>query len=220
TVNIVYPDVYSSRVYNTTYYSLEGSRFTLEIIKTAATTGSGTLAAGKYTSYDWESGSNPILETYLSASAITVVSPSCSVLSGKNMNVDVGSIRRTDLKGVGTTAGGKDFNIDLQCSGGLSETGYANISTSFSGTLATSTTATMGALLNEKAGSGMAKGIGIQVLKDGSPLQFNKKYTVVRLNNQETRYITIPLHARFYQYGPTTSTGEVESHMIFNLTYD
>ncbi|HHJ4551615.1 TPA: hypothetical protein ACYFFO_000952, partial [Klebsiella pneumoniae] len=21
-------------------------------------------------------------------------------------------------------------------------------------------------------------------------------------------------------YGPTTSTGEVESHMIFNLTYD
>ncbi|WP_341873207.1 fimbrial protein, partial [Enterobacter hormaechei] len=94
------------------------------------------------------------------------------------------------------------------------------LSTSFSGTLATSTTATMGALLNEKAGSGMAKGIGIQVLKDGSPLQFNKKYTVVRLNNQETRYITIPLHARFYQYGPTTSTGEVESHMIFNLTYD
>ena len=220
TVNIVYPDVFSSRVYYTTDYSLEGSRFTLEIIKTAATTGSGTLAAGKYTSYDWESGSNPILETYLSANAITVVSPSCSVLSGKNMNVDVGSIRRTDLKGVGTTAGGKDFNIDLQCSGGLSETGYANISTSFSGTLATSTTATMGALLNEKAGSGMAKGIGIQVLKDGSPLQFNKKYTVGRLNNQETRYITIPLHARFYQYGPTTSTGEVESHMIFNLTYD
>ncbi|HHD9950959.1 TPA: MFS transporter [Klebsiella pneumoniae] len=195
TVNIVYPDVFSSRVYNTTNYSLEGSRFTLEIIKTAATTGSGTLAAGKYTSYDWESGGNPILETYLSANAITVVSPSCSVLSGKNMNVDVGSIRRTDLKGVGTTAGGKDFNIDLQCSGGLSETGYANISTSFSGTLATSTTATMGALLNEKAGSGMAKGIGIQVLKDGSPLQFNKKYTVGRLNNQETRYITIPLHA-------------------------
>ena len=220
TVNIVYPDVFSSQVYNTTNYSLEGSRFTLEIIKTAATTGSGTLAAGKYTSYDWESGDNPILETYLSANAITVVSPSCSVLSGKNMNVDVGSIRRTDLKGVGTTAGGKDFNIDLQCSGGLSETGYANISTSFSGTLATSTTATMGALLNEKAGSGMAKGIGIQVLKDGSPLQFNKKYTVGRLNNQETRYITIPLHARFYQYGPTTSTGEVESHMIFNLTYD
>ncbi len=79
TVNIVYPDVYSSRVYYTTDYSLEAG-FTLEIIKTAATTGQH-LAAGKYTSYDLESGSNPILETYLSANAITVVSPSCSVLS-------------------------------------------------------------------------------------------------------------------------------------------
>jgi hypothetical protein len=41
TVNIVYPDVFRPG-YNTTNYSLEGSRFTLEIIKTAATTGSGT----------------------------------------------------------------------------------------------------------------------------------------------------------------------------------
>jgi hypothetical protein len=30
----------------------------------------------------------------------------------------------------------------------------------------------------------------------------------------------VAFHARFYQYLPTTSTGEVESHMIFNLTYD
>ncbi|SQB29328.1 Uncharacterised protein [Citrobacter koseri] len=59
TVNIVYPDVYSSYVNRQTNYSLEGSRFTLEVIKTANVTGSGTLAAGKYTSYDWENGSNP-----------------------------------------------------------------------------------------------------------------------------------------------------------------
>jgi type 1 fimbria pilin len=89
-----------------------------------------------------------------------------------------------------------------------------------SGTLATSTTVSTGALLNEKTGSGMAKGIGIQVLKDSIPLEFNKKYSIGTLNNQENRYITLPLHARFYQYESTTSTGEVESHMIFNLTYD
>ncbi len=136
------------------------------------------------------------------------------------MNVDVGTIKRSDLNGVGTTAGGKDFNIELQCSGGLSESGYANIQTSFSGTLASGTTVSRGALLNEKAGSSLAKGIGIQVLKDGVPLEFNKKYSAGTLRTQETRYITLPLHARFYQYAPTTSTGEVESHMIFNLTYD
>lgn len=90
------------------------------------------------------------------------------------MNVDVGTIKRSDLNGVGTTAGGKDFNIELQCSGGLSESGYANIQTSFSGTLATGTALTRGALLNEKAGTSLAKGIGIQVLREGTPLEFNK----------------------------------------------
>ncbi len=220
TVNIIYPGSFTSNGGTGTNYSLEGSRFTLELIKTAAVTGSGTLATGIYTSYDWERGNNPILQTYLSANAITIVSPSCTVLSGKNMNVDVGSIKRSDLKGVGTTAGGRDFNIELQCSGGVSESGYANIETSFSGTLATGTTVKQGALLNEKAGSSAAKGVGIQVLKDGVPLEFNKKYSVGTLRSQETRYFTQPYHAQFYQYLPTTSTGEVESHMIFNLTYD
>jgi hypothetical protein len=42
----------------------------------------------------------------------------------------------------------------------------------------------------------MAKGIGIQVLKGGVPLEFNKKYSVGPYN-QETRYITLPFHARF-----------------------
>lgn len=221
TVNIVYPGSYSPNAgRRPVNYSLEGSRFTLEIIKTEALTGSGTLTSGKYTSYDWEYGRNPILETYLSANAITVVSPSCAILSGKNQNVDVGIIKRSELNGVGSTAGGTDFNIQLQCSGGLNESGYANIQTSFSGSLATGTSTRMGALLNEKAGSSVAKGVGIQVLKDSAPLEFNKKYNIGRLSNQEMRYITIPLRARFYQYAADISAGEVESHMIFNLTYD
>ncbi|HIH4877885.1 TPA: fimbrial protein [Citrobacter braakii] len=220
TVNIIYPDVYSTNANRSTEYSLEGSRFTLEVIKTASVTGSGTLAAGRYTSYDWENGADPILETFLSANAITVVSPSCTVLSGKNMNVDIGTIKRSDLNGVDTTAGGKDFIIQLQCSGGVSESGFANIHTTFSGNLATGTTAAQGVLINEKSGNTAAKGIGVQVLKDGTPLEFSKKYNIGTLQTQETRYITLPYRARFYQYASTTSTGEVESHMIFNLTYD
>lgn len=219
-INIIYPDVYSSYASAITNYSLQGSRFTLEVIKTASVTGSGSLNEGRYTTYDLVSGNNPILETYLSANAVTVVSPSCTILSGKNMNVEVGTIKRSDLNGVDTTAGGKDFDIKLQCNGGLSESGYANIHTSFSGTLAPGTTNSKGVLLNEKSGSSQAKGIGIQVLMDRMPLEFRKKYLIGTLHTQDTRYITLPLHARFYQYAPTTSTGEVESHMIFNLTYD
>lgn len=220
TVNIVYPGSYSSTVNRTTSYSLEGSRFTLEVIKTATTTGSGTLASGKYTSYDWQNGSNPILETWLSANAITIVSPSCTVLSGKNMDVDIGAIKRSDLQGVGTWAGGKDFTIQLQCSGGISTSAYANIDTTFSGTPATGTSLNQGVLINEKTDSSAAKGIGVQVLREGTPLVFNKKYNIGALQSSETRYYSLPFTARFYQYLATTTTGAVESHMIFNLTYD
>ncbi len=83
TVNIVYPDVFSSRVYNTTNYSSKGRALRCRLSKPRQPPAAAPSAAGKYTSYDWESGGNPILETYLSANAITVVSPSCSVLSGK-----------------------------------------------------------------------------------------------------------------------------------------
>ncbi|MDI9800331.1 fimbrial protein [Citrobacter koseri] len=213
-VSMTYPDSYTTRGSS---FRLAGSTFTLDIIKTSEITGSGTLASGPYTEYG---PGFVILKASLNADAITIVSPSCTVLSGKNMNVDIGTIKRSDLNGVGTTAGGKDFNIQLQCSGGVSESGFANIHTTFSGNLATSTTAAQGVLINEKSGNAAAKGIGVQVLKDGTPLEFSKKYNIGTLQTQETRYITLPYRARFYQYASTTSTGEVESHMIFNLTYD
>ncbi|MBJ3816718.1 type 1 fimbrial protein [Shimwellia pseudoproteus] len=220
TVNIVYPGEYNTNAGRGTNYSLEGSRFTLEVIKTAQITGSGTLAQGLYTSYDWDSGNNPILETFLSANAITIVSPSCTVLSGKNMNVDIGAIKRTDLKGVGTWAGGTPFNIQLECSGGVSVSGYANINTTFSGNLATGTQPNQGVLINEKTGSAAAKGVGVQVLKDGTPLEFDKKYLIGQLASSQTSTYTLPYTARFYQYLADISSGEVQSHMVFNLTYD
>jgi hypothetical protein len=60
--------------------------------------------------------------------------------------------------------------------------------------------------------------IGIQVLKDGVPLSL-MKYTVGRLASQETLHHHTAARA-FLSVWPDTSTGEVESHMIFNLTYD
>lgn len=45
-----------------TSYYLAGSTFTLQVIKTAAVTGSGSVASGKYTSYDYVYGSNPLLK--------------------------------------------------------------------------------------------------------------------------------------------------------------
>lgn len=203
------------------YYQLAGSTFTLEVIKTAEVTGSGSLASGKYTSYDYVYGSNPILETYMSANALTIVSPSCTVSGGNNLNVDIGTIKTSDLKGIGTYAGGRTFPIQLQCSGGISVSGYANVNMIFDGNLATGTTTSQGVLINERSDSSAAQGIGVQVLDSSmNPLQFKKTYSIGRLANSQTQYIDLSYTARFYQYLAKITAGDVESHMVFNLNYD
>lgn len=220
-IQFTYPEVKSFNAEWGRNYYLAGSTFTLEVIKTAAITGSGGVASGKYTSYDWVYGSNPILETYLSANALTIVPPSCTVSGGNNLNVDVGAIKVSDLNGVGTYAGGRKFPIQLQCSGGVSVAGYANVNMTFDGNLATGTSLSQGVLKNEKSGNIAAQGVGVQVLDSNiNPLQFKKTYNVGRLANNQTQYIDLSYTARFYQYLAKITSGEVEAHMVFNLTYD
>jgi hypothetical protein len=101
TVNITYPDVFSSTITRTTNYSLEGSALRWRSLKPPRSP--AAVPGGEIYLLRLGAGQHPILETYLSANAITVVSPSCTVLSGKNMNVDVGTIKRSDLNGVGTS---------------------------------------------------------------------------------------------------------------------
>jgi type 1 fimbria pilin len=119
-----------------------------------------------------------ILETSLSANAITVVSPSCTILSGKNMNVDVGTIKRSDLKGVGTTAGGKDLILSCSAAAGKCQ-GYANISTSFPERWPPAHSESRRAA-ERKDRLLLAKGVGIQVLKDGVRWNSTKNTASVR----------------------------------------
>ncbi|MBO1930036.1 type 1 fimbrial protein [Providencia rettgeri] len=70
--------------------------------------------------------------TKLDAEAITIVSPSCQI-EGEAKNVYLDPIKRSQLNGIGTTAGEKDFDIRLICSGGVSISGFANVNMTFSG---------------------------------------------------------------------------------------
>lgn len=219
-VSMVYPANYKSTISTTTEYSLAGSSFTLEVIKTDQVTGAGILESGDYTIYDIEGGTDPILVTRLTGNSVTIISPSCNVTSGTNMNIGLGSVGTDDFNGVGSVAGGTNFNINLQCSGGVTAEGYANIKMTFSGQIPGTLTNSNGVLKNEKESDSRAKGIGIQISKDSNPIEFNKKYLLATLRSEETRSITVPLVAKYYQYEKDITAGQVESHMVFNLNYD
>lgn len=217
---MTYPDFLPLNAGFGTNYTLNNSVFTLSIIKTAEVTGSGVLASGDYTTYGYKSNHNPYLVSYLDANAITIVSPSCRVDGERNQQVYLDPIKRTQLTGVGATAGEKDFDIKLICSGGVSQSGFANIKMTFSGN--EYKTLDKGVLENTST-TNIAQGIGIQVLDKNNgkkPLEFERKYNVGRLVNKGDYIFNMKYSARYYQYESKTSAGEVNSKMIFNITYD
>ncbi|VXC82880.1 Fimbria adhesin protein [Enterobacterales bacterium 8AC] len=220
-VIITYPDTLMLNLPDEYHPRLGDSIFEIEVIKTAAATGSGRVTSGPYTTYDYRGGNNPLLTTSLSADAITIVSPSCLVKGGNNQSVDIGVIRENQLNGKGTYAGGSSFALELQCSGGVSLYGGVDIKMTFDGTLATGTAVADGVLINETTGSQSAQGVGVQVLnEDQTPLEMGKPQLIGTLNDNEIHHITLKYFARFYQYLDSISTGEVRSHLIFNIDYE
>lgn len=220
-VSMVYPSQYViNGGWSGTNYYLAGSTFTLKLIKTAEVTGSGTIARGEYTEYGYQGRSDPILTTSLNANAITIVSPSCIIESGKQQNVYLNTIKRSDLTARDHTTGAKDFDIVLRCSGGTTVSGQADIKMDFSANRSVS--AVEGVLKNDATGSSAAQGVGIQVIerKSYAPINFGKPFYVGKLANSQEKIFTIELIARYFQFADSISSGEVRSHMVFNVTYD
>ncbi|MFY3768704.1 Fimbria adhesin protein [Providencia manganoxydans] len=223
-VSMTYPDKFevkgNSRDQINVY--LAGSTFSLEIIKTAENTGSGRITQGEYTRYGYNPKTvEPAIITYLSADAITIVSPSCKITTGKNQDVILPPVNRTEFRGVGTTAGEKQFPINLLCNGGISiSPDSIAVNMTFGGTKAPNTPINKG-VLDNAAKNSMAQGIGVQVLTDkNKELEWGKIYKVGELTSAQDKEIRMNYIARYYQFGSKISAGEVEAKMLFNITYD
>lgn len=105
--------------------TLKNATFTLEVVKTALLSGSGKIAAGQYTAFGNTPAGNPMLTTWMRENSLVIVSPSCQVSNTTNFNVDMGTVSFSAFKGPGSTAGGRDFSIKLQCPGGGGRLGNA-----------------------------------------------------------------------------------------------
>lgn len=104
--------------------NLNGGYFKIDIVKTAAQTGSGQLVPGKYTTYYMDgSGRNlPMLESIVDANSLTIVTSTCNVDSGsKNKVVNLDTVTAASFGGVGSTQGEKAFDININCVGGIGE---------------------------------------------------------------------------------------------------
>ncbi|MBS78922.1 fimbrial protein [Variovorax sp.] len=188
--------------------------FRVEVYKTAATTGSGPLASGTYTQYYSLDDGKSVLTTFLSANAITIITPTCSVdVGSRNISVQFGKVPQSDFKGRGTTAAERNFNIKLNCKAG---TGITN--TVYLRMDATKDPAGDDGVLRITQGStGIATGVGIQVI-DGqkAPVKYGEGALVGPSKDGD---YTLPYTARYFQTGNAVTPGRADGTATFTLEY-
>jgi len=192
---------------------LSPSYFTVELIKTAAKTGNGPLAAGTYTTYVGNGDNKSAITSILSGNGITIITPSCTVDAGsQNVVVNFGSVSRGSFKGVGSTAGDRPFNIKLNCQRG--ENAQNTILLNMQATADPSKSAGVTQLTQ---GAGVATGVGIQILdKNSQPVVFG---TAARVGpSADTTYV-VPFTARYYQTTGNITTGLANGAATFTIEY-
>jgi len=192
---------------------LSPSFFTVELIKIAAKTGNGPLAAGTYTTYVGNGDNKSAITSILSGNGITVITPSCTVDAGsQNVVVNFGSVSRGSFKGVGSTAGDRPFNIKLNCQRGENAQNTILLNMQATADLSKSPGVTQ---LTQ--GAGVATGVGIQILdKNSQPVVFGTAAAVGP--SADIQYV-VPFTARYYQTAPNITTGPANGTATFTIEY-
>lgn len=193
-----------------------GAKFKVELFKVATVTGNGPLSQGTYTRYYSPADNKSVLTSILSGVGITIITPSCSVdVGSRNIAVDFGKVALNSFKGIGTTAGDRNFNIKLNCQAGQNaqNTIYLRMDAQRD-----PSTSQPGVLWITQGGTGIvAGGVGIQVLdKNANAVTFGTDALVGP--SMDGSYV-LPYTARYYQTENTVSAGRADGTATFTLGY-
>lgn len=222
TFQVYYPH---SIPFGNTSVTLNGGRFRIQLIKTAAQTGSGVIAPnGRFTTYyfDGDGPGRPVLTSTFKGSGTTVVSPTCEVQAGsRNIAVDFGSVANTTFTGVGSKAVDRDFEIRLNCQGSNVAAYQSKIGIRLD---ADQDSSNMPGVLKLSAASNSATRIGIQMVqRDGSTereVRFGQTINV-GTTAPGTSVMALPLRARYVQtQAGTVGAGVANGQATFTIQYE
>lgn len=206
---------------NTNYY-LGAGEFIIEIVKTAASTGTGNLAQGLYSTYYLDTvPGTPLLTSSVIGDTITITSSSCEIQGSVDKIVQLPTVNKSGFTGVGSTQGTQPFDLNISCNGGKNIQTPDRISLSFDYDLATGTT---NVLKNLAPDNVKAAGVGTQLISkyQGASQAIVKQGTVQlgQLTSDQQVTYNLPLEARYYQTNATVTAGEVKSMATVTIQYD
>lgn len=192
---------------NTGTYSTNLYKF--ELVKTSEPAESGAIRTGVIAD---TSIFNQFYIGKFNITGGTITTLACS-LSTPNMSFPIGDIPASSFGSApGTTPAGAQNTqyLGLNCNPG------ANINVSLSGTQ-NPDVSTPGVLaLSGQGNAGVAKGVGVQLLYKGEPLELNNRIVLKKSSGGEEIF---PLVARYYQTRTSVTTGSANASATLAITY-
>jgi len=181
--------------------------------KTASVTGSGTVIGKQVGSFILRNNQNSfqLPESAININSFNITALACSV-GNASIIVPMGNIKTTAFSGVGSSpavSNTQSFNIPLSCNTGT------RVFMSLTGT---AVNGAKGVLALDSAGSsGVAAGVGIQLLSNNAPVTFGT--SIYTGTTSSSGVYNIPLQARYYQTAQNITAGRANSSATFTLTY-
>lgn len=202
--------------------------FTVELVKTGDITAAGILA-GPFLYYRVGPAGQDLIEFSLPTIHIRPRVPTCTVDSSSSQMVELGKIYASELGGNGSvSAKTKNFNLQINCTGGDRGTSTRAFVTLTDANQANNPGNILSLQQNGlQAGEKAADGIGIQILKGSTVLNFGPDSSAS--NNpgqwfagqipQGASGLAIPLQARYIQTKPKITAGVVRARATFTMSY-
>lgn len=205
--------------------SLAGGTFRVELIKTAAVTGSGSIApAGRFTTYylDGDGPNRPILVSTFKGSGTTVVNPTCVVQAGsRNIVVDFGALPASSFTGVGSRTINRDFDIRLDCQGSNLAQFQSRIGIRLD---ATQDPSNLPGVLPLTATTDAAAGIGIEMVQRNGSAEKQLRFAEnidLGLSVAGSSSLSLPLRARYVQTrAGRVMPGRADGTATFTIQYN
>jgi type 1 fimbria pilin len=192
-------------------YGYIGSPLTVQIVKTATIVGSATVPGGQIFSLTIGGITSSMVSL---ANSTQILVQTCSVTT-PSVAVPLGSVKASVFTGVGSPSAPTSFQIGLNCSGVTSNVGitFTDINNPANTTNVLSLTP-----------ASTAKGVGIQILSGGLPVDFGPDSSEAGNTNQvmigtmSNTSQNIPFTGRYVQTGGITP-GTADGVATFTMSY-
>ncbi|HEY4436242.1 MAG TPA: fimbrial protein [Lelliottia sp.] len=163
------------------------------------------------TSYHMEGNAEEYtLNPIWSGSSMIYIDMSPCGLTTHSSSVNLADVAGSSFTGEGSTAGDKSFTVSLTCTAGN------KISLSLQGTKNKDVSDTSVLALTDDGAPGVATGIGVQILTDGTPLKLNDTINLATAAGGDQDFTFV---ARYIQTKPTVGEGTANSVATLDLTF-